>query len=659
MLERELDVQRGQRTAARREPIEQAIERGLEQEHEALDIAARHRRAARARRVPRAARPARADPSARLPRAGTAGAPRGRTARGCRRPAAAPSDRPWSRRAARAQSRSFGSISSRASGTALAAARSSASLRSTVTPCARRARDRIRREPREPDHDRAGEARAPRSSCSIACSPRGSRSRRSAVEAIAIEPERAGRLRARLHPRRQPMQGSAQLGDRRLDLLGRDDARAQLRHTATARARSADPARTPAARARSHAHSTTPCGRSSSITTTGCARQRGLASATPAGAATPVDRDRRSATLSRCSATIKRLSIRQLIRRRSPRMRCMNDKVIVITGASSADRRGARRGRRQARGARHRARRPPPRTAHRARPPARSERPRCRHRCHAPRRQRGAVRPGARSSSARSTCGSSNAGRGISRPVSQLTDVDVDDMMTINVKSVLYGDPGRAAALPRAQARPHHRGVVRCSARFPFAPIRSAYSAAKAAVNSLMASLRVELRPEFPDVHVSTVMPGVVATDFGNNALHGGLDSRAFPNAQPVEEVANADRGADRDARAPSSTPAPRCASWCRATSLPRMSAPSRPAHRSRRCRVAEEPRAARWHGHRTDAASSRARLGGTGTEPSQRPASRTCLRPPAFGPRRPRRRCRAISRVGPRACACACHVNR
>ena len=74
--------------------------------------------------------------------------------------------------------------------------------------------------------------------------------------------------------------------------------------------------------------------------------------------------------------------------------------------------------------------------------------------------------------------------------------------------------------------------------RIPFAPIRSAYSAAKAAVNSLMTSLRLELRAGFPNIHVSTVMPGVVATDFGLNALHGGPDSRALPMAQPVDDVA-------------------------------------------------------------------------------------------------------------------------
>ncbi|HLK36710.1 MAG TPA: hypothetical protein VKU41_08155 [Polyangiaceae bacterium] len=37
---------------------------------------------------------------------------------------------------------------------------------------------------------------------------------------------------------------------------------------------------------------------------------------------------------------------------------------------------------------------------------------------------------------------------------------------------------------------------------------------------------------------MSSVHPGVVATDFGLNALHGGVDSRALPGAQSAEEVA-------------------------------------------------------------------------------------------------------------------------
>jgi len=133
----------------------------------------------------------------------------------------------------------------------------------------------------------------------------------------------------------------------------------------------------------------------------------------------------------------------------------------------------------------------------------------------------------------------SNAGRGITRSVTELTDADLDDMMMINVKSVLYGIQ---AVMPhfRARASGHLITVSSMLGRIPMAPIRSAYSAAKSAVNSLMTSLRLELQAELPNVHVSTVMPGVVATAFGSNALHGGPDSRTMPSAQPVGEVAQA-----------------------------------------------------------------------------------------------------------------------
>lgn len=130
-----------------------------------------------------------------------------------------------------------------------------------------------------------------------------------------------------------------------------------------------------------------------------------------------------------------------------------------------------------------------------------------------------------------------NAGRGISRMPSQLTEEDVDDMIATNLKSVLFGIH---AVLPhfKLAGRGHVIAVSSMLGKIPFTPIRSAYSAAKAAVNSLMASVRIELRAEFPDIHASTVLPGVVATNFGANSRHGGPDSRSFPGAQPVEEVA-------------------------------------------------------------------------------------------------------------------------
>ena len=130
-----------------------------------------------------------------------------------------------------------------------------------------------------------------------------------------------------------------------------------------------------------------------------------------------------------------------------------------------------------------------------------------------------------------------NAGRGISRPVAELTDEDFDDMMRVNVKSALYG---MQAVLPHFQSR--GRGhIVNLSSmlgRVPFATQRSSYSAAKHALNALTACLRMDLRQAYPDIHVTTVSPGVVATEFGVNARGGGVDSRRIPGAQAVEEVA-------------------------------------------------------------------------------------------------------------------------
>jgi len=129
-----------------------------------------------------------------------------------------------------------------------------------------------------------------------------------------------------------------------------------------------------------------------------------------------------------------------------------------------------------------------------------------------------------------------NAGRGISRVVSELTDEDVDEMIRVNVKSVLYG---MQTVLPhfKERKRGHVVNVSSMLGRVPFAPIRSAYSASKHAMNALTANLRMELREAFPEIHVSSVHPGVVHTDFGLHALHGGADSRGF-QGQPREEVA-------------------------------------------------------------------------------------------------------------------------
>jgi len=130
-----------------------------------------------------------------------------------------------------------------------------------------------------------------------------------------------------------------------------------------------------------------------------------------------------------------------------------------------------------------------------------------------------------------------NAGRGITRPVSELSDEDFDEMMSVNVKSALYG---MQAVLPHFQerGRGHIVNVSSMLGRVPYVPTRSAYCAAKHALNALTACLRLELAGKYPEIHVTTVLPGVVATDFGLNSLCGGPDSRTLPLAQPPEEVA-------------------------------------------------------------------------------------------------------------------------
>jgi NADP-dependent 3-hydroxy acid dehydrogenase YdfG len=113
-----------------------------------------------------------------------------------------------------------------------------------------------------------------------------------------------------------------------------------------------------------------------------------------------------------------------------------------------------------------------------------------------------------------------NAGRAITRRVLDLTDDDFDQMMAINVKSALYG---AQAIVPHFKERGagHLINVSSALGRVPFVTTRSAYSAAKAALNSLTANLRMDLRADFPNIHVSTVMPPMVSSDFAKNALYG------------------------------------------------------------------------------------------------------------------------------------------
>jgi short-subunit dehydrogenase len=129
-----------------------------------------------------------------------------------------------------------------------------------------------------------------------------------------------------------------------------------------------------------------------------------------------------------------------------------------------------------------------------------------------------------------------NAGRGITRAVLELTDDEFDLMMTVNVKSALYGMQAIAPHFIE-RGRGQIVNVSSFLSRVPIATIRSAYNAAKAALNALTANARVDLARAHPGIQVTLVMPGVVATDFGRNALGG---SPPLPPATPVQTAEEA-----------------------------------------------------------------------------------------------------------------------
>jgi short-subunit dehydrogenase len=136
-----------------------------------------------------------------------------------------------------------------------------------------------------------------------------------------------------------------------------------------------------------------------------------------------------------------------------------------------------------------------------------------------------------------------NVGRGITRPVLQLSDDDIDQIISVNLKSAVYG---MQTAVPYFQevGKGHLINVSSFLGRVPMVPFRSIYSASKAALNVLTANLRMDLRDQYPDIHVSLVMPGIVATDFHQNAIGGTPQYRpGIPSGgsgpQTADEVAS------------------------------------------------------------------------------------------------------------------------
>jgi short-subunit dehydrogenase len=124
--------------------------------------------------------------------------------------------------------------------------------------------------------------------------------------------------------------------------------------------------------------------------------------------------------------------------------------------------------------------------------------------------------------------------------VLDLSDDDFDEMMAVNVKSALYGMQIAARHfIERGSGQ-----IINVSSflgRVPLALHRSAYKAAKAALNSLTANLRTELSNRSPNNNVTLVMPGMVATEFARNALNAprGTGVYSGPHVQTIEQVAD------------------------------------------------------------------------------------------------------------------------
>jgi short-subunit dehydrogenase len=130
-----------------------------------------------------------------------------------------------------------------------------------------------------------------------------------------------------------------------------------------------------------------------------------------------------------------------------------------------------------------------------------------------------------------------NAGRGVGRKVLELADSEFDEIINVNLRSVLYG---MQVIVPYFQQRGkgHLVNVSSYLSIVPLVSYRSIYSAAKSAVNSLTASLRNDLRDSYPEIAISLVFPGAVKTDFVKNAL-GGTPQATRLTPQDVTEVAD------------------------------------------------------------------------------------------------------------------------
>jgi short-subunit dehydrogenase len=110
-----------------------------------------------------------------------------------------------------------------------------------------------------------------------------------------------------------------------------------------------------------------------------------------------------------------------------------------------------------------------------------------------------------------------NAGVGAPTALEPLNTPDVEKMFQVNVFGVVYAIE---AVLPEMLARRRgHLAAVSSLAAYKGLPGESGYCSSKAAVNSFMEGLRIQLRGR--GVHVTTICPGFVKTPMtAKNTFH-------------------------------------------------------------------------------------------------------------------------------------------
>lgn len=141
-----------------------------------------------------------------------------------------------------------------------------------------------------------------------------------------------------------------------------------------------------------------------------------------------------------------------------------------------------------------------------------------------------------------------NAGVGIMGPLIDLDDQQISEQLSVNVHAVLR--MVRAVAPHMIEQRNGLIVNIGSVSGILVTPFSGIYGASKAAVHMLSDALRMELAPF--NIHVMTVQPGAIQSEFGKNAAHSlQLRRRQTSSYAPIEKAINARAKASQDSPTP------------------------------------------------------------------------------------------------------------